>query len=138
MATIVRLLETTYARVGNEEYAQQNRSYGLTTLRNRHAAVSGGGQAAILLRWAPAQLSALLAMPQHERSGLTTALAARAVGLDEYMARPVSRDALIAAVEAALAARGLTLEDDAWTPAEQALTARLIAERYQPLALGSS
>ena len=41
VATIVRLLETTYARVGNEEYAQQNRSYGLTTLRNRHVEVRG-------------------------------------------------------------------------------------------------
>ena len=57
------------------------------------------------------------------------------MGLDEYMARPISRAAIIAAVEAALSARGLVLQDDAWTPAEQALTERLIAERYQPLAL---
>jgi DNA topoisomerase I len=41
VATIVRLLETTYARVGNEEYAQQNGSFGLTTLRNRHVEVKG-------------------------------------------------------------------------------------------------
>ena len=41
VATIVRLLETTFARVGNEEYAQQNGSFGLTTLRNRHVAVKG-------------------------------------------------------------------------------------------------
>ena len=41
IATIVRLLETTYARIGNEEYVQQNGSYGLTTLRNRHVAVKG-------------------------------------------------------------------------------------------------
>jgi DNA topoisomerase I len=41
VATIVRLLETTYARVGNEEYAQQNGSFGLTTLRNRHVEVNG-------------------------------------------------------------------------------------------------
>jgi DNA topoisomerase-1 len=41
LATIVRLLDTTYARIGNEEYARANRSFGLTTLRNRHAAVSG-------------------------------------------------------------------------------------------------
>lgn len=40
-ATIVRLLETTLARVGNEEYAQQNGSFGLTTLRNRHVKVRG-------------------------------------------------------------------------------------------------
>lgn len=40
-ATIVRLLDTTYVRIGNEEYARENKSFGLTTLRNRHAAVSG-------------------------------------------------------------------------------------------------
>lgn len=41
VATIVRLLETTYARIGNEEYARQNRSFGLTTLRNHHVDVRG-------------------------------------------------------------------------------------------------
>ncbi|HYE72399.1 MAG TPA: DNA topoisomerase IB, partial [Blastocatellia bacterium] len=34
LAAVVRLLETTLIRVGNEEYARQNRSYGLTTLRD--------------------------------------------------------------------------------------------------------
>ena len=41
VATIVRLMETTLIRVGNEEYARQNGSYGLTTLRQRHAKVNG-------------------------------------------------------------------------------------------------
>lgn len=41
IATIVRLLETTFARVGNEEYARQNGSFGLTTLRDRHVKVRG-------------------------------------------------------------------------------------------------
>src|SRR3954454_587312 len=41
IAAVVQLLESTLVRVGNEEYAQQNRSYGLTTLRNRHASVRG-------------------------------------------------------------------------------------------------
>jgi len=41
LATIVRLLETTSIRVGNEEYTKQNQSFGLTTLRNRHVAVKG-------------------------------------------------------------------------------------------------
>ena len=41
LATIVRLLDTTYVRIGNEEYARENKSFGLTTLRNRHVAVSG-------------------------------------------------------------------------------------------------
>ncbi len=43
LALVVRLLETTLARVGNEEYAQQNRSYGLTTLRDRHVKVGTKG-----------------------------------------------------------------------------------------------
>ena len=41
LATIVRLLETTFERVGNEEYARQNHSYGLTTLRDKHVEVEG-------------------------------------------------------------------------------------------------
>lgn len=41
LAALVRLLDTTLMRVGNEEYASSNGSYGLTTLRNRHAAVQG-------------------------------------------------------------------------------------------------
>jgi DNA topoisomerase-1 len=41
LATLVRLLERTFIRVGNEEYARQNESYGLTTLRNEHVDVSG-------------------------------------------------------------------------------------------------
>ena len=41
LATLVRLLDTTYLRVGNEEYASTNKSYGLTTLRTRHAQVRG-------------------------------------------------------------------------------------------------
>jgi DNA topoisomerase I len=41
LATVVRLLETTCIRVGNVEYAQENQSFGLTTLRNRHVDVSG-------------------------------------------------------------------------------------------------
>lgn len=41
LATLVRLLDTTYLRVGNEEYASSNRSYGLTTLRTRHAHLKG-------------------------------------------------------------------------------------------------
>jgi DNA topoisomerase-1 len=41
LAAIVRLLETTLMRVGNEEYAQTNDSFGITTLRNRHVRVRG-------------------------------------------------------------------------------------------------
>ncbi len=41
LATVVRLLETTLIRVGNEAYARTNRSFGLTTMRNRHVSVDG-------------------------------------------------------------------------------------------------
>jgi DNA topoisomerase-1 len=42
IATVVRLLESTLIRVGNEEYARANRSYGLTTMRDSHVDVSRG------------------------------------------------------------------------------------------------
>ena len=41
LAAVVRLLEATLIRVGNEEYARDNGSFGLTTFRDRHASVSG-------------------------------------------------------------------------------------------------
>jgi DNA topoisomerase I len=41
LAVLVRLLETSLARIGNEEYTRANGSYGLTTLRARHATVQG-------------------------------------------------------------------------------------------------
>lgn len=41
VAAVVALLETTTIRVGNEQYARENRSFGLTTLRRRHVAVKG-------------------------------------------------------------------------------------------------
>lgn len=45
LATTVRLLEITLIRVGNAEYARQNRSYGLTTLHKRHLEVDGSALA---------------------------------------------------------------------------------------------
>jgi DNA topoisomerase I len=41
LATVVHLLESTLIRVGNDDYAKENKSYGLTTLRNRHVEVDG-------------------------------------------------------------------------------------------------
>ena len=41
LAALVRLLDTTLVRVGNDEYARDNGSFGLTTLRDRHAVVAG-------------------------------------------------------------------------------------------------
>jgi DNA topoisomerase-1 len=41
LAAIVRLLETTLIRVGNEEYVRENGSFGLTTIRDRHVQVNG-------------------------------------------------------------------------------------------------
>jgi DNA topoisomerase-1 len=42
LAAVVQLLEKTLIRVGNDEYARENRSFGLTTLRDGHVAVNGG------------------------------------------------------------------------------------------------
>jgi DNA topoisomerase-1 len=41
LATVVKLLETTCIRIGNEEYVSQNESFGLTTLRNDHVTIGG-------------------------------------------------------------------------------------------------
>jgi DNA topoisomerase-1 len=41
LAAVVKLLEKTFIRVGNDEYARDNRSYGLTTMRDGHVKVSG-------------------------------------------------------------------------------------------------
>ena len=41
LATVVRLLETTLIRIGNSEYARENQSFGLTTMRDRHVTISG-------------------------------------------------------------------------------------------------
>ena len=41
LATVVRLLDKTLIRVGNDEYAKENRSYGLTTLQTKHVQVEG-------------------------------------------------------------------------------------------------
>jgi DNA topoisomerase I len=43
LAAVVRLLETTLIRVGNEEYAKENESFGLTTMQDRHAKFNGAG-----------------------------------------------------------------------------------------------
>jgi DNA topoisomerase I len=42
LAAVVRVMEITLVRVGNEEYAKTNKSFGLTTLRDRHARIAGG------------------------------------------------------------------------------------------------
>src|SRR5690349_5470000 len=41
LAAVVRLMETTLFRIGNTEYAKANKSYGLTTLRDRHVEIEG-------------------------------------------------------------------------------------------------
>ncbi|QYM79914.1 DNA topoisomerase IB [Horticoccus luteus] len=42
LAAMVRLLETTLIRIGNDEYARENRSFGLSTMQDRHAKIKGG------------------------------------------------------------------------------------------------
>src|SRR6266403_819726 len=41
LATVVRLLERTFICIGNDEYARENKSFGLTTIKNRHVRVKG-------------------------------------------------------------------------------------------------
>lgn len=41
LATVIHLLQVTMMRIGNEEYARQNKSFGLTTLRDRHVRIDG-------------------------------------------------------------------------------------------------
>src|SRR6266536_905862 len=41
LATVVRLLERTFIRIGNSEYARENKSFGLTTMQGRHVTVKG-------------------------------------------------------------------------------------------------
>jgi DNA topoisomerase IB len=50
LAIVVALMAETLARVGNDEYARSNRSYGLTTLRNRHVEFVRGGRARLKFR----------------------------------------------------------------------------------------
>ncbi|HET6434247.1 MAG TPA: DNA topoisomerase IB, partial [Xanthomonadaceae bacterium] len=50
LAIVVAVMAETLVRVGNPEYARSNRSYGLTTLRNRHVAFLRGGRARFRFR----------------------------------------------------------------------------------------
>jgi len=50
LAIVVSVLADTLLRIGNAEYAKDNRSYGLTTLRNRHVEFLGGGRAHLRFR----------------------------------------------------------------------------------------
>ena len=56
LAMVVALLADTLVRVGNETYAQQNRSFGLTTLRNRHLELLRGGRVRMRFRGKSGQL----------------------------------------------------------------------------------
>jgi DNA topoisomerase-1 len=50
LAAVVTLLDTTRARIGNVEYARDNKSFGLTTLRNRHVAFPSPHEAVLSFR----------------------------------------------------------------------------------------
>src|SRR5271156_14075 len=47
LAAVVTLLDTTRIRIGNAEYARDNKSFGLTTLRNRHVTFASDGRAVL-------------------------------------------------------------------------------------------
>lgn len=103
---------------------------GLSQVRRRVGALI---QAAVLLRWDPERIAVLLSVPGSERAALAAALATRAVGIEDVTGQTVAYEAIIAAVEDALAARGLVLDDADWTPDEAAAIDRLCAEKYRPL-----
>lgn len=50
LAAVVMLLDTTRVRIGNVEYARDNKSFGLTTLRNRHVTFASDGRAVLKFR----------------------------------------------------------------------------------------
>jgi len=103
---------------------------GLAQVRRRHG---GLFQTALQLRWDAPLMSRLLTVPLGDRVALVAALEERVVGLDGVMARPPACQEIIGAFERALTGHGLEPVDSAWTPAEKATTARLLAERYRPL-----
>ncbi len=103
---------------------------GLAQVRRRHG---GLFQTALQLRWDAPLMSRLLTVPPGDHAALTAALEERVVGLDGVMARPPACHEIISAFERALTGHGLEPVDSAWTPAEKATTARLLAERYRPL-----
>lgn len=100
---------------------------GLAQVRRRHGALF---QCAVLLSWSPAQLAALLAVRPGARERLVAALAERAIGLNDGAAQSVTCAEIVAAVDAALDARGLSLADASWTPAELDATSQLCSQRY--------
>ncbi|WP_251258812.1 hypothetical protein, partial [Enterobacter hormaechei] len=56
LAVVVALLADTLVRVGNETYARENKSFGLTTLRNRHLDLLRGGRVRMRFRGKSGQL----------------------------------------------------------------------------------
>ncbi len=106
---------------------------GLAQVRRRHGALF---QTAVQLRFDARQMAALLTVPVADRPALVAALEDRVAGLDEVMERPPTDRTyheISAAFERALAGHGLAPVDSDWTPAEQDVCVRLLAERYRPL-----
>src|SRR5258708_7504776 len=69
LATVLQLLDRTLIRVGNDEYARDNRSYGLTTLRRRHLKIAGS-----MLRFsfrAKSGVAPTIAVPDPRLAGIT-------------------------------------------------------------------
>jgi len=104
---------------------------GLCQVRRRPGALY---QVGVHLRFQPKALGDLLDLNHNTRKILGTRLHNAVAALDEALGRPTTTDAVIAAVESALAERfGVRLEDAAWTPSELAQAEAIERERFQPL-----
>jgi DNA topoisomerase IB len=58
LAAVVRLMECTFVRVGNPEYARQNESFGLTTLKSRHVRIRDDRSSSIFAQRAASVIAA--------------------------------------------------------------------------------
>ena len=103
---------------------------GLAQVRRRHGVLL---QSAVLLRWTPEALSALVPGDAGERGRLAAELRRRAAGLDELIGYDVSAETIVETTNDALSACGLASVRDEWSSEELARTEQLRVERYGPI-----
>ena len=114
-----------------EVAAGRRKVVGLCQVRRRPGALY---QVGVYLRFAPKALPELLDLGNNQRKTLSTKLHNAVAGLDQVAGRTVTREEVIAAVEAALRSRlGSQLTPSEWTAQELAAAERIERERFQPV-----